>query len=221
MYIWSQRGNSWQRVYTSRKWATTILNFCPGEDSNPRWMVRESLDYSTAPQRGKLCIIKLANKPWKILDFVCPWKNTLENLEITTYPWKIMFWSRFLTHKLLVLQCCYILYSCNALQEDLWGCCGAKTAYHLSCGKQPLFPTTETKFQVKRRMKGGWVQAEDLFVIIIFFENIVKNTLENPWNLAENPLENPGKEFHFTVGHSYYVLIYVYVFICSLCVKVG
>ena len=56
-----------------------------------------------------------------------------------------------------------------------------KTAYHLSCGKQPLFPTTDTKFQVKRRMKGGWVQAEDLYVIIIFFlENIVKNTQENP-----------------------------------------
>ena len=49
-------------------------------------------------------------------------------------------------------------------------------------------------------MKGGWVQAEDLYVMIIFFENVVKNTLENPWNLAENPLENPGKEFHFTVG---------------------
>ena len=31
--------------------------------------------------------------------------------------------------------------------------------------------------------------------------NIVKNTPENPRNLAENPLENPGKEFHFTVGH--------------------
>ena len=48
---------------------------------------------------------------------------------------------------------------------------GVKTAYHLSCGKQPLFPTTDTKFQVKRRMKGGWVQAEDLYVILIFFEN--------------------------------------------------
>jgi len=55
---------------------------------------------------------------------------------------------------------------------------GVKTAYHLSCGTQPLFPTTDTKFQVKRRMKGGWVQA-DLYVIIIFFENIVKRTLEN------------------------------------------
>jgi len=38
-------------------------------------------------------------------------------------------------------------------------------------------------------------------IIIFFLENIVKNTLENPRNLAENPLENPGKEFHFTVGH--------------------
>jgi len=39
---------------------------------------------------------------------------------------------------------------------------GVATAYHMSCGKQPLFPTTDTKFQVKRRMKGEWVQAEDL-----------------------------------------------------------
>ena len=57
---------------------------------------------------------------------------------------------------------------------------GVKTAYHVSCGKQPLFPTTDTKFQVKCRMKGGWVQAEDLYGVIIFFEIIVKRTLENP-----------------------------------------
>jgi len=45
-------------------------------------------------------------------------------------------------------------------------------------------------------MKGGWVQAEELYVIIIFFlENIVKNALQNPRDLAENPLENPGKNF--------------------------
>ena len=77
---------------------------------------------------------------------------------------------------------------------------GGGTVHHLSCGKQPLFTTTDTQFQRKRRKKGGWVQAEDLYVIIIFFENIVKNTLENP-HLAENPHENPGKEFNFTVGH--------------------
>ena len=53
-----------------------------------------------------------------------------------------------------------------------------KMAYHVSFGKQPLFPATETKLQVKHKMKGGWVQAEDLFKMIIFF--IVKNTLENP-----------------------------------------
>ena len=56
---------------------------------------------------------------------------------------------------------------------------GVKTAYQLSCGKQPVFLTTDTKFQVKRRMKGGWVQV-DLNVIIIFFEITVKRTLENP-----------------------------------------
>ena len=57
-------------------------------------------------------------------------------------------------------------------------------------------------------MKCGRVQAEDLHVIIIFFENIVERTLENPYNLAENPLENPGKEFHFTVGHTSYMSSY-------------
>ena len=34
---------------------------------------------------------------------------------------------------------------------------GVETAYHLSCGKQPLFPKPDTKLQVKLRMKGGWV----------------------------------------------------------------
>ena len=86
---------------------------------------------------------------------------------------------------------------------------GVKTAYHLSCGKQPLFPKIDMKFQVKRRMKGGWVQA-DLYVIIIFFESIIKNTLENTWNLAENPLEYPGKEFHFIVGHPVILIIVVF-----------
>ena len=41
-----------------------------------------------------------------------------------------------------------------------------------SCDRQPRFPTIEAKFQVKRRLDCGWVQA-DLYVISIFFENIV------------------------------------------------
>ena len=41
------------------------------------------------------------------------------------------------------------------------------------------------------------MQTKDIYVIITFFENIVKNTLDGPRNLAENLLENPGKEFHF------------------------
>ena len=55
---------------------------------------------------------------------------------------------------------------------------GLKTSHHLSCGKQSLFPTKDTQFQVKCRMKGR--QTEDLYVIIIFYENIIKSTLENP-----------------------------------------
>ena len=59
--------------------------------------------------------------PEKPLDFLFPWKNTLENPEITTYPWKIMLWSRFSAHQFLVLQCCCIFCSSNAEEEDLWG----------------------------------------------------------------------------------------------------
>ena len=44
------------------------------------------------------------------------------------------------------------------------------------------FPTMETKPQAKNRMKGGRVQAEDLYVIIIFFKNTVKHSQENPLN---------------------------------------
>ena len=43
-----------------------------------------------------------------------------------------------------------------------------------------FFQQRTKKIQVKRRIHGGWIQAEDLYVIIIFFENIVKRTLENP-----------------------------------------
>ena len=30
---------------------------------------------------------------------------------------------------------------------------GVKTVYHLSCGNQPNFPTMDTQFQVKCRIK--------------------------------------------------------------------
>jgi len=44
------------------------------------------------------------------------------------------------------------------------------------CGEKPGFPTTETKFKVKRRMECGWVKA--------------KTPLENPGNLAEDSLKS-------------------------------
>ena len=56
----------------------------------------------------------------------------------------------------------------------------------MSCGKKPGFPTTETNFKEKRRMECGWVK--------------VKNPLENPGNLAEDPLKIPGKIFHFVAS---------------------
>ena len=70
-----------------------------------------------------------------------------------------------------------------------------KTACHLSCGKQPLFPTEETKFQVKRRMKDGWLQAEDLYVIIIFFESIVKIPWKTPEIWQKIPWKTLEKNF--------------------------
>ena len=70
-------------------------------------------------------------------------------------------------------------------------------------------------------MKGGWVKTEGLYEILIFFESIVKNTLESPRNLAENPLENPGKEFHFTVGHPVNILFKLYICICNILVAEG
>jgi len=85
-------------------------------------------------------------RPWNTLDFVCPWRYTLENPEIRIHPWKIMSWSRFSKHQFLALQCFCIFYSCSVGEEDLWGYWGVKTAYHLSCGKQPLFPTKDTNF---------------------------------------------------------------------------
>ena len=57
---------------------------------------------------------------------------------------------------------------------------GGKNSVSFVMSQAASFPTTDTKFKVIRRMKGGWVQAEDLYRIIIFFEHIVKRTLENP-----------------------------------------
>ena len=36
------------------------------------------------------------------------------------------------------------------------------------CVVGSLFPTMEAKFQVKHRIECGWVQADDLCMIIIF-----------------------------------------------------
>jgi len=45
-----------------------------------------------------------------------------------------------------------------------------KAVLHLSCGKQPLF---------QQQTQDGSVQAEDLYMITIVFESIVKSTMEN------------------------------------------
>ena len=55
---------------------------------------------------------------------------------------------------------------------------GGENCVPFDMWKATSFPTTETKFQVRHRMECGWVQAEGLYVIIIF-KNIVENPLEN------------------------------------------
>ena len=45
-----------------------------------------------------------------------------------------------------------------------------KDGDHLSFGRQSCFPTMETKFQVKCRMECGWIQAENLYLMIIFLK---------------------------------------------------
>ena len=149
---------------------------------------------------------RVANKPWKTLKnpgFFAPGKILWKTLKLQPTPEKLCSEANF---------SCLSFWPCSAVAAfspvtqgrriyEVIRRGGVKIAYHFLCYKQPLFPTTNTKFQVKRRMKGGWVQAEDLYLIIAFFESIIKRVLENPRNLAENPLENPGKEFHFTVGH--------------------
>jgi len=75
---------------------------------------------------------------------------------------------------------------------------GVKTAYHLSCSKQPLFPKTETKFQAKHRMKGGWIQAEALYGDNYMFR---KHSKKYPGKPLKFGRKSPGKEFYFIVGH--------------------
>ena len=60
----------------------------------------------------------------------------------------------------------------------MYDICGGGAVYRVLCGS--LFPTAETTFQIERRTECGWVQAEDLSVIAIFFETIVENPVENP-----------------------------------------
>ena len=52
--------------------------------------------------------------------------------------------------------------------------------YFVLYGKQPHFPKAETKFQVKGRMECGWVQAENLYLVIIFSKNSRKSP-GKPW----------------------------------------
>ena len=75
---------------------------------------------------------------------------------------------------------------------------GVKTAYHLSCGKQPLFSNNGNKLsseaQNERWMGTGRRSICDIY---IFRKHIQKY----PGKPLKFGRKNPGKEFHFTVGH--------------------
>ena len=124
-------------------------------------------------------------------------QQAMEALEDPEKPW-IFFVLRKITWKIRKLQptpeklCaeasfpCTNIWRCSAVSfcvpvtqwRRIYEFIGGKNSVSFVVWWQPLFPTTDTKFQVKRKVDG--VQAEDLCIIIIFFENIVKNTLKNP-----------------------------------------
>ena len=79
-----------------------------------------------------------------------------------------------------------------------------KMMYYVLFGKQPHFLTAETKFQVECRMECRWAQAEDLYMIIICFENIAEDPQEKALEIRQVHLENSGKRFPVTVRHPVY-----------------
>ena len=89
-------------------------------------------------------------RPWITLDFVCPWKT----LKLRPTPEKLCSEANFPC--INFLACSAVAFFIPVMQGGgslrLLG--GVKTAHHLSFGKQPLFPSKDTKFHVKRRMKG-------------------------------------------------------------------
>ena len=128
-------------------------------------------------------------KPW---IFFAPGKLPWEALRLQPAPEKFCSEADFLCSNIWPCSAVTLLHPVTQLKL-IYEVSGGRTAYRVSCGKQPHFPTTETKFHVKHKMESGWVQAENLYVIIIFFENIAENPLENPEILVEYPLESPGK----------------------------
>ena len=109
-------------------------------------------------------LYRVAKKPWKTL------KKPGFCLPLEKYSGKIL--KSHPTPEKLCSEAnfpCINFWSCSAvaffipvMQGRFMRLLGVETAHHLSYSKQPHFPSTDTKFQVKRKMKGGWVQAEDL-----------------------------------------------------------
>jgi len=57
---------------------------------------------------------------------------------------------------------------------------GGKNSVSFVMWQAASFSNNGHKISCKTQNEGGWVRAEDIYGIIIFFENIVKRTLEYP-----------------------------------------
>ena len=70
----------------------------------------------------------------------------------------------------------------------------------MSCGKQPLFPTTVTKSQVKRRME-RWMGTSRSLCDNYIFRKYSHRYPGKPLKSGRKSPGKPWKKFHFTVGH--------------------
>jgi len=118
----------------------------------------------------------MANKPWKTLGFLFPWKT----LKLQHTPEKLCSEADF--PRINFWFCSVVAFFVPVTQRKrIYEVIGGKTAYHLSCGGS-LIPTTDTNFQVKYRMKGGWYRQK-IYTWESYFSSKTKSKM--PWKTLE------------------------------------
>ena len=141
----------------------------------------------------------MANKPWKprktmkTLDFVCPWKNTLETLKLHPTPEKLCSEANFSC--INFWPCSAVAFFISVMQgrriyEVIGG--GGKNSVSFVMWQAASFSINGHKISSKRQNE-RWMGTEDLNLIIIFSENIVKRTLEKPLKFGRKPPGKPWK----------------------------